>query len=80
MFDFFILTVWFEINNKLFMKTYENQLVADCEKAIIELAEIYDDPRVRLKYVICETTEEFSKKKKNPPWNSKKDYEKYWEK
>ena len=40
MFDYFILTIWFEINNKLFMKTYDRNLVTDCEKAIIELAEI----------------------------------------
>ena len=80
MFDYFILTIWFEINNKLFMKTYDRNLVTDCEKAIIELAKKYDDPRVRIKNILCESTEMYAKKKRNPPWKNKKSYERYWEK
>jgi hypothetical protein len=41
MFDWFIVTLWFELNNKLYMKHYPNHLVTDCQRAIVELSEVY---------------------------------------
>ena len=43
MFDWFIVTLWFELNNKLHMKHYPNQLVSDCKSAVIELIEVYEE-------------------------------------
>jgi len=43
MIDWFIVTLWFELNDKLFMKHYPNQLVSDCKTAVVELMEVYEE-------------------------------------
>ena len=43
MFDFFIITLWFELNNKLYMKHYPYHWVTDCGKGIYELVEHYEE-------------------------------------
>ena len=41
MFEWFIVTLWFELNDKLYMKHYPDHLVSNCENAIVELIDVY---------------------------------------
>ena len=70
MFDWFVVTLWFELNNKLYMKHYSNQLVTDCQKAIVELSEVYKKqyPLRKFRAAKCNKPSIWFKKYKLDKW------------
>ena len=42
MFNFFIVTFWFELNNKLYMKHFSNFKHKNCETAIIKIVKDFE--------------------------------------
>tara|TARA_R100001440_G_scaffold33069_2_gene51957 strand:+ start:10738 stop:10977 length:240 start_codon:yes stop_codon:yes gene_type:complete len=77
MFDWFIVTLWFELNNKLYIKHYPNQLVSDCKSAVIELIEVYEEkyPLRKLRAVKCNEPSVWFKKYKLNKWEIFKEKE-----
>lgn len=63
MFTYFLITVWFEYDNKLHQKVLPN-LYKDCEKTVMK---IYEEtkPPIKIKAIKCDTPKEFSDKRKD---------------
>ena len=55
MFNWFILTIWIEYNNKLTMKHIPNFKYIECQTAITELIEDFENknPNKKIKYPLC---------------------------
>ena len=77
MFDFFIVTLWFELNNKLYMKHYPYHWVTDCGKAVFELVEHYEEkyPLREFRAAKCNKPSIWFKKYKLNKWDQIKDKE-----
>ncbi len=70
MFDFFIITLWFELNNKLYIKHYPYHWVTNCGKGIHELVKHYEEkyPLRKLKAAKCNEPSVWHKKYKLNKW------------
>jgi hypothetical protein len=63
MFTYFLITVWFEYDNKIHQKVLP-KLYDNCEKTVIK---IYEEtkPPYKIKAVKCDTPKEFGDKRKD---------------
>jgi hypothetical protein len=70
MFEWFIVTLWFELNDKLYMKHYPNHHVTDCKNAVVELIEVYEKkyPFRKFRAAKCNKPIDWFKKYKLDKW------------
>ena len=71
MFDWFIVTLWFELNNKLYMKHYPNHLISDCRSAVVELIDVYEKkyPLRKFRAAKCNKATDWVRKYKFKNWD-----------
>ena len=58
MLDLFVITLWLEFNNKLYVK-YDFPLRSNCERAYKEIKERYKKASIKIIAMKCEPTKEF---------------------
>ena len=77
MFNWFILTIWIEYNNKLTMKHISNFKYIECQTAITELIEDFENknPNKKIKAAKCNDPVTWFKKYKLNKWDQIKDKE-----
>lgn len=70
MFEFLILTIWFEINGELHMKHYPNDFSLNCDKSVQELVKKYEEkhPSRKIKAVKCNNAIDWVKKYQLNDW------------
>ena len=71
MFDWFIVTLWFELNDKLYMKHYPNQLITNCRSAVVELIDVYEKkyPLRKFRAAKCNKATDWVRKYKFKNWD-----------
>lgn len=71
MFDWFIVTLWFELNNKLYMKHYPNHLISDCRSGVVELIDVYEKkyPLRKFRAAKCNKATDWVRKYKFKNWD-----------
>ena len=77
MFNFFIVTFWFELNNKLYMKHFSNFKYKNCETAITKIVKDFEkkNPNKTVKAAKCNVPIIWFKKYKLNKWEQIKDKE-----
>ena len=77
MFNWFILTIWIEYNNKLTMKHISNFKYIECQTAITELIKDFENknPNKKIKAAKCNDPVTWFKKYKLNKWDQIKDKE-----
>ena len=77
MFSWFIVTVWFELNDKLHMKHYSDFSHNVCKSAISEIASDFDEkyPNRTIRAAKCNDPVTWFKKYKLDKWDQVKDKE-----
>tara|TARA_R100000353_G_scaffold151611_2_gene109961 strand:- start:394 stop:636 length:243 start_codon:yes stop_codon:yes gene_type:complete len=71
MFDWFIVTLWFELNDKLYMKHYPNQLITNCKSAVVELIDVYEKeyPFRKFRAAKCNKASDWVRKYRYNDWD-----------
>mgnify|MGYP003127648813 FL=1 len=71
MFDWFIVTLWFELNDRLYMKHYPNHLISDCRSAVVELIDVYEKkyPLRKFRAAKCNKATDWVRKYKFKNWD-----------
>ena len=77
MFNFFIVTFWFELNNKLYMKHFSNFKYKNCEIAITKIVKDFEKKNTNktVKAAKCNDPIIWFKKYKLNKWEQIKDKE-----
>ena len=77
MFSWFIVTVWFELNNELHMEHYSDFTHNVCKSAISEIASDFDEkyPNRTIRAAKCNDPVTWFKKYKLDKWDQVKDKE-----
>jgi hypothetical protein len=71
MIDLFIVTLWFELNDKLYMKHYPNQLISNCKSAVVELIDVYEKkyPLRKFRAAKCNKASDWARKYRYNDWD-----------
>ena len=71
MFDWFIVTLWFELNDRLYMKHYPNHLISDCRSGVVELIDVYEKkyPLRKFRAAKCNKATDWVRKYKFRNWD-----------
>ena len=77
MFNFFIITFWFELNDKLYMEHFSNFRYADCETAIAKIVTDFEKKNInkKIKAAKCNDPVTWFKKYRLNKWDQVKDKE-----
>ena len=71
MFSWFVVTLWFELNDQLYIKHYPKQLITDCKKAVVELIDVYEKeyPLRKFRAAKCNKATDWVRKYKYNDWD-----------